>query len=470
MKYFSAILFALFFLPFCGFSQIENLEELSLEQCRDLLKKRTNILLNQKTSGALGEDDLLRGLRNDSYMTGSWGLIDSTEYSYDGELLIETINKVYNNTTWDLANRSTYEYNSDDQLIVILSQEWNGTAWQYTSRFDIEYNENGYTTIFARQDFDGVAWVNGFLLGYEYNPDGLILKTYTQLGNGSTWDNFNQSIHEYNSNDLLESVLDQRWKNMEWVNNTQSTFEYETGNIRKTTAAYWNLISSEWNYINRKTEAFDANDYLLSSLTENWDGSQWVSYTKLTHEFNSNDEVTLALNQSWDLIGSEWVNDLRSIIEYDNSPNETISITQRWDGMNWQNTSRSTSLDNSRDNIVFSLSEVWDTTTVAWEGIIRTFFHYNNTTTDVTGLETTSFDIQIAPNPSPGAFSIRLPDHSSDMTIEVYTLMGQLLERQAISNGAKTERLNLSHLPVGHYALRLVTGTKTVSKTVQVLR
>ncbi|TVR84874.1 MAG: T9SS C-terminal target domain-containing protein, partial [Saprospirales bacterium] len=75
------------------------------------------------------------------------------------------------------------------------------------------------------------------------------------------------------------------------------------------------------------------------------------------------------------------------------------------------------------------------------------------------------------PNPSPGRFQLKLSDHlSGEGYLRVYNTMGQQLHRETLHSGVYQVPLDLSHLPSGHYIIKVAFRDEVESGSVIISR
>jgi hypothetical protein len=86
--------------------------------------------------------------------------------------------------------------------------------------------------------------------------------------------------------------------------------------------------SNEYNYL----QSFDANNNLISSTTQYWEGSAWLNSTKTLYFYNpANNDLVTKVFQTWG--GSNWVNVSNDSFTY-NAANQLFSDQyQSWNGV-----------------------------------------------------------------------------------------------------------------------------------------
>ncbi len=78
-------------------------------------------------------------------------------------------------------------------------------------------------------------------------------------------------------------------------------------------------------------QSFDANNNLLSTITQYWNGTAWVNWTNVLYTYNSNNTKATAIYQSWG--GASWVNNSQDVYSY-NTTNQLFSDQNNvWNGL-----------------------------------------------------------------------------------------------------------------------------------------
>lgn len=88
----------------------------------------------------------------------------------------------------------------------------------------------------------------------------------------------------------------------------------------------------------------------------------------------------------------------------------------------------------------------------------------NTATTTVTALSTDNFsaqDVMIYPNPANCELHLKL-GNMTPLAVEVYNVLGQPV--LSISGPQQTRSLDITHLPIGHYVVRIITDHGIVSR------
>ena len=150
------------------------------------------------------------------------------------------------------------------------------------------------------------------------------------------WKSFigGKTIYTYNANNIMIGKL---------------------SNVRSTSTGTWETTS-------RIINTLDANENIINSTTQHWDGGVWVNYIRDIATFDANNNQTSTISQQWDTNISAWVNNstYNTIYTFDANKNQTGSLRQRWDTSTnkWVNEGYSSSFTYDTNKNVTNSSEV----------------------------------------------------------------------------------------------------------------
>lgn len=147
-------------------------------------------------------------------------------YTYDNTTLsyVEIIES-WSETGWENNRWNELTYDSNDNLIEELLKIWDDTEWENTNKSIHNYNEQNLITETRRQFWNGLGWNTDWRRTYEYT-NGMILKIVYQDYDFGNWINISQSVNEYDTDNLLLTTTTQEWNGTEWVNNFRDRFLY----------------------------------------------------------------------------------------------------------------------------------------------------------------------------------------------------------------------------------------------------
>ena len=78
-------------------------------------------------------------------------------------------------------------------------------------------------------------------------------------------------------------------------------------------------------------QTFDANNNVLSTITQYWSGTTWVNWTNVLYTYNSNNQVLTMTNQSWG--GASWANASQDVYSYNTAGQLYSDQYNVWNGL-----------------------------------------------------------------------------------------------------------------------------------------
>jgi hypothetical protein len=98
-------------------------------------------------------------------------------------------------------------------------------------------------------------------------------------------------------------------------------------------------------------------------------------------------------------------------------------------------------------------------------GVDSTTTTFNNIGID----EGTNLPMVFYPNPTSNVLKIATNGQTGKATIELYSMVGSLIQRSSYESLGSNVRLDLSSLPAGMYTVKVQTATGTVSQNISKL-
>jgi len=223
------------------------------------------------------------------FENGKWINYNTTVYNYNNGLLIEELEKYWNEktATWDNNYRKLYSYNSEGALSQVLHQYIFNGVYSNSSREVYHYTPEGQLKEKVVQKFDE-AWTNFLKYQYYFLSNDLMLEENMAYWNETDWDNTSFSIHySYDKQGNITEKVKTKGADRKIQNQIKETFAYgENGRLQEHTIAQWNKRKDSWEDINRAIYTNDLNGFVISALNQNKEKKNWENY--LLTEFTDN--------------------------------------------------------------------------------------------------------------------------------------------------------------------------------------
>jgi hypothetical protein len=232
--------------------------------------------------------------------------------TYDSnDSLISRLEEVVSNG--DLVNfrLTTKSYYPNGKLKTEIRQDWDSgdDVWENIQKTDYTYDGDN---VLEHIDslWNGTIWYENARWSYEYNSDGnMTKKTYQVQTN-----NQNRTFYGYDTNGNQTSIENQNWSNNNWVNSQRTILAYNANNLKTSeTVSYW--FSNSWSPSDRTTYSYDASNRITQQIQWGYDQSilqfielarfntQWGSYgiTRYDREqyFGPTDGWKVAYRENW---------------------------------------------------------------------------------------------------------------------------------------------------------------------------
>lgn len=135
--------------------------------------------------------------------------------------------------------------------------------------------------------------------------------------------------------------------------------------------------NNQWQDVTRITNTYDTNDYLTTSLEEEWDkpSTIWKNGYLINFTNNVSGKVLEYLMKVWDVPSTDWKNSLKGNSTYTNNELETLIISQ-WLSDAWINSLKTIFTYDNDGNLINELNQIWKTETQSWENSTRTTYDY----------------------------------------------------------------------------------------------
>lgn len=176
------------------------------------------------------------------------------------------------------------------------------------------------------------SWQNYSGANYEYDSNNnLILVTGLEWKSG-VWKNYSKTIYTYNASNKITEELYQEWNstNNTFENVSQDSYTYTNGRLAE--AVYYAWTNPNWVLKDKTVGTYNSNNLPDGAISYIWDGTQWVNDTRYSTTYNSNNKLTEDKGEKW--ISSNWVNDYKSIYAYDSNNKLITSRYAFWDVFN----------------------------------------------------------------------------------------------------------------------------------------
>lgn len=360
----------------------------------------------------------------DEWTGTDWNEITTQEATFNVDCLVETITTLISGLEF---TRSIYSYNSENQVIEIVTQMNNAGTWVNTSRI-----QNAYTGANLTEEIESVwtgsSWMNSLRTQSTYTGSNLTEEIVANW-DGANWVNSFRFQYTYTGANLTEEI-ESNWDGANWALFSRTLYNYSASNqLLDDLFQLRNAENTAWENANRTVYTYDASDLLVQEAYEEWNaaGSTWDS-SELRTYFYTGSNISEIITSYWD--GFEFVPEDRSLLSYNGDGLIAQIIFQEFDGVDWENTTRVT--------FIYPACQSLSTE------------------------EFTTFDFSFYPNPSNGHIKIlNLPQDQSTLNYTIYDMSGRLVQQGKLNTDFTISTQNITD---GLYVLKLSDPLHSVAK------
>ncbi len=376
--------------------------------------------------------------------TGSnviWTPVGMEIKSYDdaGNML-SYLKKEYVAGNWENVSITTNTYDDNNNKLTQVDQLWDNGIWQNEYQLFYTYDDWGNMLTVLGQYPDSITvWVNNKWTEMTYNENNQRLTTFAQMWRNNEWDNWYNYLCEYDELDRLSFVHNKSWYQNDWSIQHKTYYHYTGDNLD--TIRRIELEDGEWQDNSLTMHNYD-------------DSGRRVLTTELIYLFD------------------QWYNHSRETYHYDSRGNMYHSFLEFCDFVDWQPVFRFWNTYNE-DNICVDYSFIdYQLNTIRGDSTHLFLKNPVGISEIEVGDQKSDLQISVFPNPTTGLFTISninsiKGDEGKDQysewpsnlrSLDLFTLSGT---RQPVSVSG-SGIIDISHLPVGIYLLRINVGNDVV--------
>lgn len=182
------------------------------------------------------------------------------------------------------------------------------------------------------------------------------------------------TITTHAQNKLLSSIREY-YDGNSWQNSSGENYEYDSNNNLITeTYLNWNSNSDTWENNSKSTYIYDANNKVTEEIYQDWNitNNALENSSKNLYTYTSGRPTEL-LFQDW--TGSNWVNAYKIEVTYNANNLPATILSYDWNGTQWVNVERSILTYNGNNKISTSVTEEF--IDAQWVNSYKSLYTYN---------------------------------------------------------------------------------------------
>ena len=177
-------------------------------------------------------------------------------------------------------------------------------------------------------------------------------------------------------NKLLSSI-DEYYNGTSWEKSRGTNYEYDSNNNLITETYYqYDLNTSSWINADKTTYVYDVNNKMTSETYQNWNTTTNLFQNSYRDIYTyTSGKCTGYISYEWDDLASIWKPSYKDVYGYNANNLLDNYLVYNWDGTQWVSDYRGTLTYNANNKITSSLSEDW--VGAQWVNSSKTLLTYN---------------------------------------------------------------------------------------------
>lgn len=363
----------------------------------------------------------------------------------DFEKLDSTINRTVVDGQLQNYYKEVFEYDDYGNFVQNTDFDWNEETqrWINDQRWDFAYNEAGQVETVLGYIWSSGQWILDTRETVNYDGNGNAVEYQTQQRDENTgqWINDFRSTRSYSADNLLTTSTDFIWSGGVWVPISMTNFEYnQAGQLMMET----DYVLNDNNQVEsqRIQYEYDSNGNRIEQLIQTWNVA-WTNQIRHLYAYNGNNQLVEETIQSYQ--GSAWVNETR--FEY--SYSFTVERSNLKLPVYFYNQNGEIDINALANSDEYR----WIEESNRWELAANRQLSFSEFDSAVTGYkEMVSAQLSVYPNPTTDGIRITTPSVGIPVQVEVYSLQGQLLLQQELTNQSF---MSMDALAKGTYLIKI---------------
>jgi hypothetical protein len=356
------------------------------------------------------------------------------------------------------------------QNLAVLASISNGTD-VYVKKLDSLVQQT-YNSLSA-------SYTNAIKQVYTYDANGNQLTQLSYVWNATInkWQNaYSYSyVYDTSNNDIQETVLAWNTTTNKWQNNQKNIYTYDVNSyLVQKDDSLWNSTTSKWVYLSQDIYNNNVNGNPLTRETYAYNTfGLWQELYKYAYTYDANDNNTITNYSIYNPSTYAWENNAQTYqYTYDSNSNQTSEIDQvnSVDTNKYQYTYNNSYTTQQlmlpqwlqqkmpHNHNQLTSEQIYTYSAGSWIQAGQAQYYYSPILGIPNGINnTSSTSVSLSPNPATDMVQVKWTDDNASLKLAIYTLGGQLVWQQTVSNNAI---VSIGNLPAGVYIYNLSNGAK----------
>ncbi|MCX7696193.1 MAG: T9SS type A sorting domain-containing protein [Bacteroidales bacterium] len=216
-------------------------------------------------------------------------------YSFNGNLLQQSISQFWDGTNWVNTNKTINIYDSNNRIIKRFYLNWNTNVWDSSFKQLFYYNPAVDSSIAYSWNVGTNTWDPNYKHANFYNSQGQTLFFIYYGWNGTSWYEVNKVTYSYDAQGNLIQMLTQVWDGTQLVNNYKTNNYYTGSNLDSTISFYWDNVLTTWIPTYKGLYSYGTLNEIIIEKYYDYDNvnNQWVENSKYQHFYHMVDISTI---------------------------------------------------------------------------------------------------------------------------------------------------------------------------------
>jgi len=378
------------------------------------------------------------------YLYSVNGLIERRIFLYENNVCVVDLTQKWINNQWNNSVKTSYSFDSQNNLIEELIQDYNGTWKNRNKKFYI-YDKRNYLieTLLLKWEYGyyNYYWKNYMKETYTYDTLNHLKEKLEYIYTSGGWRFQYGYEYTYDTFNNLIKMREKIWYPIDeyWIPTDEFHYYYDKNNnlveILKGDVGYWKT---------RKTILYDTLNYVVSVLAQKWQTNEWVNCEIETYAYDSQYNMTEKLYQHWN---EQWEDYERHLYSYDENNNATVGYAQKWVNNQWIDVNSTLEIYYHNMQNFYSVNA---------HKFIITYNDPKNIGNSVSNLPNNS--VNVYPNPVSNVLYIETDNANQTPEIKIFSIHGFLLIH------TKETQIDVSSLTRGIYIVEINGLTTKILK------
>jgi|GEM_PF-3328661 len=396
---------------------------------------------SNKTTGSLW-----RIVATSTYMNGgtSLELSDSSKYKYTNG----------RGSAFNYVDLYMDDNTLESAFLYDTALKYNdyGNGIELTQRFSAEYNTANQMTVLINEQKQTTQLENNSKEIAEINTKGNITRKTTQYWDNSQnkWETMFVSMRTYDAQNRL--LVDSSYNSFGGSNTPSNkvTYTYDgSGNLAQTVYSDWDGTAMIAGY---RTNYTYSNNKKVTSTDQEFVNNTWRNIYMDSTGYNANGVYNYYIYKEWDTLASKWVNSSQEVRTINAKGLPSVIMFSEWVNNKWQTQMEGVMTTDNNDNITSMVAYSYiGGIKIPMPAFVGNYYYENYSGVGINDVAKTS-QVTVYPNPASHTINVVL-NGQKDAVVSLTNMTGQTVRVVSVADQVQKAEMNVSGLQPGNYIL-----------------